>query len=185
MADHSHIQWTDATWNTITGCTKISAGCDHCYIERTPPFRMGPAAARRLRHNPRPGRPQQGGVMSIQPKSCFEVVCDGGCDDPWEEGTPHFSSIDDAVDTVRSYGWVVVGDRALCPDCAAEEGCELTGHQWPDRWHDAVQEGVAFRYQYCEHCNQSRHEPPWLDLVALVAAAEVVNGTADRNGEAG
>ena len=40
MADHSQIQWTDATWNTVSGCTRISEGCDHCYIERTPPFRM-------------------------------------------------------------------------------------------------------------------------------------------------
>lgn len=28
------IEWTDATWNPVTGCTKISAGCDHCYAER-------------------------------------------------------------------------------------------------------------------------------------------------------
>lgn len=34
------IQWTDETWNPVSGCTRISAGCDHCYIERTPPFRM-------------------------------------------------------------------------------------------------------------------------------------------------
>ena len=27
------IEWTDATWNPVTGCTKISAGCDHCYAE--------------------------------------------------------------------------------------------------------------------------------------------------------
>jgi protein gp37 len=27
------IEWTDATWNPMTGCTKISAGCDHCYAE--------------------------------------------------------------------------------------------------------------------------------------------------------
>jgi protein gp37 len=39
MADSSHIQWTDATWNVVTGCTKVSEGCRHCYIERTPPFR--------------------------------------------------------------------------------------------------------------------------------------------------
>ena len=25
------IEWTDETWNPMTGCTKISAGCDHCY----------------------------------------------------------------------------------------------------------------------------------------------------------
>jgi protein gp37 len=34
MADHSSIEWTDATWNPVTGCTKISRGCDNCYAER-------------------------------------------------------------------------------------------------------------------------------------------------------
>jgi protein gp37 len=34
MADTTSIEWTDATWNPVTGCTKISAGCDHCYAER-------------------------------------------------------------------------------------------------------------------------------------------------------
>ena len=50
MGDATAIEWTDATWNPVTGCTKISAGCDHCYAERfserfrgTPghPFEMG------------------------------------------------------------------------------------------------------------------------------------------------
>ena len=34
MANNSKIEWTDATWNPITGCTKISPGCKHCYAER-------------------------------------------------------------------------------------------------------------------------------------------------------
>lgn len=34
------IEWTDETWNPVTGCTRVSEGCRHCYIERTPPFRM-------------------------------------------------------------------------------------------------------------------------------------------------
>jgi protein gp37 len=34
MADHSAIEWTEATWNPVTGCTKISPGCKHCYAER-------------------------------------------------------------------------------------------------------------------------------------------------------
>lgn len=34
MAQNSTIEWTDATWNPVTGCTKISPGCDHCYAER-------------------------------------------------------------------------------------------------------------------------------------------------------
>jgi protein gp37 len=40
VSDHSAIEWTDATWNPVTGCTKVSPGCAHCYIERTPPFRI-------------------------------------------------------------------------------------------------------------------------------------------------
>jgi len=31
MAQRSSIEWTDATWNPITGCDQISPGCDHCY----------------------------------------------------------------------------------------------------------------------------------------------------------
>jgi protein gp37 len=34
MATNSSIEWTDATWNPVTGCTKISPGCKHCYAER-------------------------------------------------------------------------------------------------------------------------------------------------------
>jgi protein gp37 len=33
MSDRSGIEWTDATWNPVTGCTKVSPGCDHCYAE--------------------------------------------------------------------------------------------------------------------------------------------------------
>src|SRR5262249_13788507 len=29
----THISWTDSTWNPTTGCTKVSAGCEHCYAE--------------------------------------------------------------------------------------------------------------------------------------------------------
>ncbi|HEY9092356.1 phage Gp37/Gp68 family protein [Parasphingorhabdus sp.] len=34
MADKSSIEWTDATWNPVTGCTKITSGCDNCYAYR-------------------------------------------------------------------------------------------------------------------------------------------------------
>src|SRR4051794_16498047 len=33
MSEHSEIEWTDATWNPVRGCTKITPGCDHCYAE--------------------------------------------------------------------------------------------------------------------------------------------------------
>lgn len=34
MATTSSIEWTEATWNPVTGCTKVSPGCKHCYAER-------------------------------------------------------------------------------------------------------------------------------------------------------
>ena len=40
----SKIEWTDRTWNPVTGCTKVSPGCAHCYAERnTLRFKRGPA----------------------------------------------------------------------------------------------------------------------------------------------
>ena len=44
MSDHTNIEWTDATWNPITGCSVVSAGCKHCYAMRL--------AGTRLRHHP-------------------------------------------------------------------------------------------------------------------------------------
>lgn len=44
MSDSSKIEWTDATWNCITGCTRVSEGCRNCYAERL--------AATRLAHVP-------------------------------------------------------------------------------------------------------------------------------------
>lgn len=34
MVAHSSIEWTDMTWNPVTGCSKISSGCKNCYAER-------------------------------------------------------------------------------------------------------------------------------------------------------
>jgi protein gp37 len=44
MSDHTHIEWTDATWNIITGCSVVSAGCKHCYAMKL--------AGTRLQHHP-------------------------------------------------------------------------------------------------------------------------------------
>lgn len=34
MSQNSSIEWTDSTWNPVTGCNKVSQGCKHCYAER-------------------------------------------------------------------------------------------------------------------------------------------------------
>lgn len=46
--DRTGIEWTDATWNPMTGCTKISAGCDHCYAEVVANTKLREQYGRRL-----------------------------------------------------------------------------------------------------------------------------------------
>ena len=49
MAAKSHIEWTEATWNPVTGCSKVSAGCKNCYAERLA-FRLQAMGNPRYRH---------------------------------------------------------------------------------------------------------------------------------------
>ncbi|MDQ6760389.1 MAG: phage Gp37/Gp68 family protein [Acidobacteriota bacterium] len=49
MGANSHIEWTEATWNPVTGCTKISAGCKNCYAERLA-LRLRAMGAQRYRN---------------------------------------------------------------------------------------------------------------------------------------
>jgi protein gp37 len=57
MGNHTGIEWTDATWNPVTGCTKVSPGCKNCYAERL---------ARRLRAMGNP-RYRNGFVVTLHP----------------------------------------------------------------------------------------------------------------------
>jgi protein gp37 len=58
MAQLSPIEWTEATWNPVTGCTKVSPGCKHCYAERM---------ARRLRAMGQPNY-RNGFALTLQPQ---------------------------------------------------------------------------------------------------------------------
>lgn len=40
LSEKTTIAWTQATWSPVSGCTRVSDGCLHCYIERTTPFRV-------------------------------------------------------------------------------------------------------------------------------------------------
>ena len=64
MAEHSAIEWTDATWNPVRGCTKISPGCKHCY-----------AATFAERFRGVPGHPyEQGFDLRIVPEKLAEPL---------------------------------------------------------------------------------------------------------------
>src|SRR5271155_4373601 len=64
MSDNSKIEWTDATWNPVRGCTKISPGCARCYAE---------TFAERFRGVP--GHPyEQGFDLRVVPEKLTEPI---------------------------------------------------------------------------------------------------------------
>lgn len=58
MSAGTEIEWTDVTWNTVTGCSKVSPGCDHCYM-----FQMYP----RLKAMGSPAYQHAPDVVRLQP----------------------------------------------------------------------------------------------------------------------
>jgi len=64
MATASNIEWTEQTWNPVTGCTKISPGCKNCYAE---------TMARRLRAMGAPGY-DRGFRLTLQPARLLQPV---------------------------------------------------------------------------------------------------------------
>lgn len=87
MSERSKIEWTDATWNPVRGCTKISTGCKHCYASRF---------AERFRGVP--GHPyEQGFDLRLVPQKLLEPlrwtspkrVFVNSMSDLFQENVPH------------------------------------------------------------------------------------------------
>lgn len=102
MAEHSKIEWTDATWNPVRGCTKISPGCAHCYAERF---------AERFRGVP--GHPfEQGFDLRLVPSKLEEPlrwrtprrIFVNSMSDLFHEGVPD-SYIHDVADVMVRANW--------------------------------------------------------------------------------
>jgi protein gp37 len=64
MSTASRIEWTEATWNPVVGCTKISAGCKHCYAE---------SMAKRLKAMGTPGY-EHGFSLTLLPERLLEPL---------------------------------------------------------------------------------------------------------------
>jgi len=104
MADNSAIEWTDATWNPVTGCTKITAGCDHCYAERfAERFRgvKGHPFERGFDLTLKPDRLQQP-LKWKRPRMIFV----NSMSDLFHKGVPT-TYIDDVFDTMEAADWHV------------------------------------------------------------------------------
>jgi protein gp37 len=71
MADHSRIEWTETTWNPVTGCDRISAGCDHCYA-LTLSKRLKAMGSAKYQNDGDPRTSGPGFGVTVHPKSLDE-----------------------------------------------------------------------------------------------------------------
>lgn len=98
----SKIEWTEETWNPITGCTKISSGCKHCYAE---------IMARRLQAMGMKGY-EDGFKLTLQPQRLLEPLQNkkptmyfvNSMSDLFHEKVP-FDFIDSVFDTIKKSHW--------------------------------------------------------------------------------
>lgn len=102
MAQGSTIEWTEATWNPVTGCTKISPGCKHCYAERM---------AERLQAMGQPNY-RQGFTLTLQPQTLTlplrwkkpQAIFVNSMSDLFHEGVP-LTYIHKVFEVMRQAHW--------------------------------------------------------------------------------
>ena len=129
MAQLSAIEWTEATWNPVTGCTKISPGCKHCYAERM---------ALRLQAMGQPNYAQRLRAERCT-STCSTRRCDGrspaaifvnSMSDLFHDGVP-VDFIREVFDVMRRAHWhqFQVLDQALGATARAWTSCRLAAER--------------------------------------------------------
>ena len=125
MSDRSAIEWTNATWNPVTGCTKVSPACAHCYAE---------AFAERFRGVP--GHPyEQGFELRLWPERLDlpvrwrqpRLVFVNSMSDLFQEGVPD-KFIQSVFETMETAGWHQFQLLTKRPERAVEIAHKL---RWP------------------------------------------------------
>jgi protein gp37 len=158
MAQLSTIEWTDATWNPVTGCTKISPGCKNCYADRM---------AKRLRAMGQP-RYRNGFAVTLQPDVLEEplswskprLVFVNSMSDLFHEAVP-LSYIRRAFGVMERAHWHTFQVLTKRHERLAEVAAEL---QWPAN----VWMGVSVENQeYVARVSSLRKVPAAVRLLSV------------------
>lgn len=173
MADSSSIEWTDATWNPVTGCTKITRGCDNCYAERF---------AERFRGVP--GHPFETGFdLTLRPERIDQplrwarprMIFVNSMSDLFHKEVPT-SFIGQVFDTMEAAHWhvfqVLTKRSSLMRDYLRRRYADRAapGHIWCGV---SVEEGAA--KSRVEHLRQAPAAVRFLSVEPLIGAIGKVN----------
>jgi protein gp37 len=159
MADRSAIEWTEATWNPVTGCTKVSPGCAHCYAE---------TFAERFRGVP--GHPyEQGFDLQLRPERLQQplawkqprLIFVNSMSDLFHEEIPddYIGSVFDVMAQASQHTFQVLTKRSVrLRDMASRlpwpdnvwMGVSVENQRWTCRVDDLRQVPAAIRFLSCE-----------------------------------
>ena len=160
MSDNSTIEWTQATWNPVTGCTKVSPGCAHCYAE---------TFAERFRGVP--GHPYENGFdLQLRPERLRlplewkrpRLIFVNSMSDLFHEEVP-VDHIRKTFETMREANWHQFQVLTKRPERAAEIAAELgpwpanvwmgtsvENQRWTSRIDDLRRVPATIRFLSCE-----------------------------------
>lgn len=140
MSDKSKIEWTDATWNPVRGCTKISPGCKHCYAE---------VFAERFRGVP--GHPyEQGFDLRLVPEKLEEplkwkaprLIFVNSMSDLFQVGVPdeYITKVAAVMDTAKWHTFQVLTKRAERMRCLLNTKLQFAAHSSHIWWGVSVED---------------------------------------------
>lgn len=92
-------------------------------------------------------------TIRIHEQPCVEVSCDDCEDECWEDGKPHWFSVDDARDWLNKHadGWLFTDSDQLCPRCHRKRVCNAEGHDWED-WRQSAADALEV-FRFCDRCS--------------------------------
>jgi protein gp37 len=140
MSDKSKIEWTDATWNPVRGCTKISPGCKHCYAQ---------VFAERFRGVP--GHPyEQGFDLRLVPEKLEEplkwktprLIFVNSMSDLFQVGVPdeYIAKVTAVMDTAKWHTFQVLTKRAERMRCLLNTKLQFAAHSSHIWWGVSVED---------------------------------------------
>jgi protein gp37 len=151
VSDGTHIEWTDATWNVVNGCTIVSHGCEHCYAMRL--------AATRLKHHPsraglariHNGHPQWTGSVTFNNKVLLDPL-------RWRRPRKIFVCAHGDLfhENVASL-WI---DHVFAVIAAAPRHVFQVLTKRPERLREYAEEAMGCGEHWLAHCERS-HAPMW------------------------
>lgn len=151
MADKTLIAWTDRTFNPWLGCTKVSAGCDHCYAETLARNRMGlsiwgPGANRNVTSANYWKQPLRWNAEAERAGQRLRVFCGSMCD--WAEKHPVADAtrprLWDLIRRTPWLDWLLLTKRpGRIPRCLPPDW----GEGWPNVWLGTSIENMDVAYR--------------------------------------